>query len=112
MEACITQGIVRVRDIWKNHIDDQDFHLWDDKEWWERFGPEVEVERLGEILDNKWIINHPGSDKLRWGYNQKGSSTMKEAYDVLIEANIQSIDKKWGNRWKMKLWPCYHLSCT
>ena len=35
----------------------------------------------------------------------KGSFTTKEAYNILIGADIQPIDKKWGNMWKKKLWP-------
>ena len=48
---------------------------------------------------------HLGEDKLYWGYGKKIFFTMKEAYKILIGADIQPIDQKWGKLWKKKLWP-------
>ena len=104
-EEIDSQGISKVKDIWRDQEDDQDLCIWVRKEWWEHFSPGEEVERLEESLNNRHVRTHPGDDKLQWGYTEKGSFTMKESYDILTKYDTLPTDKKWGNLWKKKLWP-------
>ena len=89
----------------KQQTDYQDYRTWLDKEWWEHLGTREEVDKLLEALDNRRIRNHQGDDKLRWGYNPSGSFMIKEAYNILINANEPPIEKKWVNFWKKNYGP-------
>ena len=44
-------------------------------------------------------------DKLIWGMTPNGSFSIKEAYNIPINANEPPTEKKWENIWKRKLWP-------
>ena len=43
---CVNQGIRRVKHIWLDEEDDQDFWVCAEREWWECRGPGEEVDRL------------------------------------------------------------------
>lgn len=43
-------------------------------------------------------------DTLRWGYEEKGTFTTKEAYKIII-GNRVSKDKLWDNIWNPPIWP-------
>ena len=105
LEESITHGITKFKDIWRNLVDNQEFQVWEEREWWERLGLGEEVDMVEESLNNRHIRMHPGEDKLYWVYGKKIFFTMKEAYKILIGADIQPIDQKWGKLWKKKPWP-------
>ena len=78
--------MTQVRDFWKPQNGHQDFKTWEDKEWWEFMEPMTEIDILLEDLDKQRIRTHTGEDKIWWGYNPAVSFTIKEAYNILINA--------------------------
>ena len=55
LEESITHGITKVKDIWRNQVEDQEFWFWAEREWWERLVPREEVDRMEEAFNNKCI---------------------------------------------------------
>eukprot|EP00253_Pinus_taeda_P031749 PITA_31749 len=59
---------------------------------------------LSAELKNRKILKEAGKDKLRWGYEEKGIFTAKEAYRLLLN-NRFNKDKVWEKIWQPPIWP-------
>eukprot|EP00253_Pinus_taeda_P026524 PITA_26524 len=69
---------------------------------------EVATEDLIQALDTKLqkrqITINDGPDLLRWGYEEKGTFSTREAYNIIIQDKITK-DKIWNQIWDSHLWP-------
>eukprot|EP00253_Pinus_taeda_P035520 PITA_35520 len=59
---------------------------------------------LSAELKKRKILKEAGEDKLRWGYEEKGTFTTKEAYRLLLNDRFNK-DKVWEKIWKPPIWP-------
>eukprot|EP00253_Pinus_taeda_P015442 PITA_15442 len=59
---------------------------------------------LSTELKKRKILKEVGEDKLRWGYEEKGIFTAKEAYKILLKDRLNK-DKLWEKIWKPPIWP-------
>eukprot|EP00253_Pinus_taeda_P034383 PITA_34383 len=49
-------------------------------------------------------LHQQEKDKLRWGYEEKGTYTTKEAYHIIIKGQLIK-DKLWEKIWNPPIWP-------
>eukprot|EP00253_Pinus_taeda_P007787 PITA_07787 len=68
------------------------------------YGTAETQEALAEELKKRRILKEDGPDSLRWGYEEKGTFTSKEAYHILIKGNYIK-DKIWERIWQPPIWP-------
>eukprot|EP00253_Pinus_taeda_P002060 PITA_02060 len=68
------------------------------------YGAAETQEALAEELKKRRILKEDGPDSLRWGYEEKGTFTSKEAYHILIKGNYIK-DKIWKRIWQPPIWP-------
>eukprot|EP00253_Pinus_taeda_P027174 PITA_27174 len=59
---------------------------------------------LSEELKKRKILKEAGKDKLRWGYEEKGIFTAKEAYKIILKDRLTK-DKVWEKIWDPPIWP-------
>lgn len=59
---------------------------------------------LNTELKKHRILKQAGMDTLRWGYEEKGTFTTKEAYRIIIKDRMDK-DQIWGKIWKPPIWP-------
>ena len=55
------------------------------------------------MLQERFVHIKEGSDILRWGYNQKGTFSIKEAYDIR-SSNGEAKDLVWKKIWETNPW--------
>eukprot|EP00253_Pinus_taeda_P024057 PITA_24057 len=66
--------------------------------------PGVVQQSLAEELQKRQILKATEQDKLRWGYEEKGTYTTKEAYHIIIKDQLTK-DKLWEKIWSPPIWP-------
>eukprot|EP00253_Pinus_taeda_P011612 PITA_11612 len=66
--------------------------------------PEAIHLSLSEELKKRKILKEAGKDKLRWGYEEKGTFTTKEAYNIILKDRLIK-DKLWEKIWNPPIWP-------
>eukprot|EP00253_Pinus_taeda_P023423 PITA_23423 len=66
--------------------------------------PEAIQQALAEELTKRKILKEIDHDKLRWGYEEKGTFTTKEAYQIILKGQIIK-DKLWEKIWSTPIWP-------
>eukprot|EP00253_Pinus_taeda_P010996 PITA_10996 len=66
--------------------------------------PEAIQRSLAEELQKRKILKEIGQDKLRWGYEEKGTFKTKEAYHIILKDQLIK-DKLWEKIWSMPIWP-------
>lgn len=66
--------------------------------------PEAVQCSLAEELQKRKIIKETDQDKLRWGYEEKGTFTTKEAYHIILKDQLIK-DKLWEKIWSTPIWP-------
>eukprot|EP00253_Pinus_taeda_P003713 PITA_03713 len=59
---------------------------------------------LAKELKKRRILKEAGADKLRWGYEEKGIFTAKEAYKIILKDRLNK-DKAWEKIWNPSIWP-------
>jgi len=59
---------------------------------------------LTSELQKRKIIKTRGMDALRWGYEEKGTFTTREAYQIIIK-DTSHKDKIWDKIWQPPIWP-------
>eukprot|EP00253_Pinus_taeda_P003415 PITA_03415 len=65
----------------------------------------AEVQRfLANELQKRRILKETEQDKLRWGYEEKGTYTTKEAYLITLKDQLTK-DKLWEKIWSPPIWP-------
>eukprot|EP00253_Pinus_taeda_P032540 PITA_32540 len=60
--------------------------------------------QLQEKLQKRKILKKTEQDKLRWGYEEKGTYTTKEAYLIILKDQLTK-DKLWEKIWSPPIWP-------
>ena len=60
-----------------NSYIEKEYKVWEPREWWEQLGPEEEVDRIEESINNKIIRICIRKDRLHWGFKPKGYFTIK-----------------------------------
>eukprot|EP00253_Pinus_taeda_P019391 PITA_19391 len=58
---------------------------------------------LAEELQKRKILKEIDQDKLRWGYEEKGTFTTKEAYHIILKDQLIK-DKLWEKIWSPPIW--------
>eukprot|EP00253_Pinus_taeda_P004859 PITA_04859 len=66
--------------------------------------PEAVQRSLAEELQKRKILKETDQDKLRWGYEEKGTYTTKEAYLIILKDQLTK-DKLWEKIWRSPIWP-------
>lgn len=56
------------------------------------------------MLDQRKILVTGGHDQLRWGNNNEGTFSLKEAKRILLELDYNVPDKAWRNLWRYQGW--------
>ena len=59
---------------------------------------------LTSEFQKRKIIRTRGIDALRWGYEEKGTFTTREAYQIIIK-DTSHKDKIWDKIWQPPIWP-------
>eukprot|EP00253_Pinus_taeda_P004733 PITA_04733 len=67
-------------------------------------GDSSEKRSLAEELQKRKILKEVAKDKLRWGYEEKGTFTTKEAYHIILKDQLIK-DKLWEKIWNPPIWP-------
>eukprot|EP00253_Pinus_taeda_P025653 PITA_25653 len=62
------------------------------------------IQALDRELQKRQININEGQDQLRWGYEEKGNYSTKEAYNIIIQDKITK-EKLWNQIWNSHLWP-------
>eukprot|EP00253_Pinus_taeda_P035321 PITA_35321 len=66
--------------------------------------PEAIQISLSEELKKRKILKEAGKDKLRWGYEERGTFTTNEAYKIILKDRLTK-DKLWEKIWNPPIWP-------
>eukprot|EP00253_Pinus_taeda_P023191 PITA_23191 len=59
---------------------------------------------LADELQTRKILKEIDQDKLRWGYEEKGTFTTKEAYHIILKDQLIK-NKLWEKIWNPPIWP-------
>eukprot|EP00253_Pinus_taeda_P020669 PITA_20669 len=106
-----------IQDIPKHHIHSQETvnQFWKDnpesdhRTWREALeiipnSPAAVQRSLANELQKRRILKENDQDKLRWGYEEKGTYTTKEAYLITLKDHLTK-DKLWEKIWNPPIWP-------
>eukprot|EP00253_Pinus_taeda_P033170 PITA_33170 len=67
-------------------------------------GYEITQQTLSDKLKKRKIPIAVGADILRWGYEERGTFTTKEAYNIITNDKIIK-DNLWDQIWSSTIWP-------
>ncbi len=98
-------GLEKVKDFWDREREGDTFRRWKNQVWWEEMAGGEDIQELLENLSKRKIRINKDSDKLRWGYSQSGSFSIKEASAVIRLRENEEADPKWKKLWRANLWP-------
>ena len=76
------RGKEKVRDFWDPHAPDQIHRTWLSKEWWQHVIPEDRLEDFFKELTSRKIPIVESPDVIRWGYTNRGTFLIKEAFHI------------------------------
>eukprot|EP00253_Pinus_taeda_P029276 PITA_29276 len=107
--STIWSSAIMHRDLIQNHSfwevkDGGTTHFWTDS--WQQlpYSPEAVQRSLAEELQKRNILKETDQDKLRWGYEEKGTYATKEAYHIILKDQLTK-DKLWEKIWSTPIWP-------
>ena len=69
-----------------------------------RQGPQQDQQTLDTELMKRKIQYSEEKDILRWGYEEKGTYSTREAYNILIKEHMV-LDSLWSKIWDPSIWP-------
>eukprot|EP00253_Pinus_taeda_P012157 PITA_12157 len=93
----------KVNQFWNDNRD-SDHRTWRKTQEFISDSPEAVQQSLVEELQKRQILKSTEQDKLRWGYEEKGTYTTKEAYHIIIKDQLTK-DKLWEKIWSPPIWP-------
>eukprot|EP00253_Pinus_taeda_P014925 PITA_14925 len=67
-------------------------------------GYEITQQSLSDELKKRQIPIAAGADILRWGYEERGTFTTREAYNIITKDKIIK-DNLWDQIWSSSIWP-------
>jgi len=67
-------------------------------------GYEITQQSLSDELKKRQIPIAAGADILRWGYEDRGTFTTREAYKIITKEKIIK-DALWDQIWSSSIWP-------
>eukprot|EP00253_Pinus_taeda_P015289 PITA_15289 len=119
--ACLPKkgGGIRFRDPTHNNVDlhppitvgnlwsittQQDLRKWHKASQIIANGTAQEQQTLDTELEKRKIQCSEGKDVLRWGYEERGTYSTKEADNLLIKDHSRP-DKIWSKIWDSSIWP-------
>eukprot|EP00253_Pinus_taeda_P035518 PITA_35518 len=115
--SAMWNSAIKHRELIQNHNfwEDKVSKFWnpntdsDDREWKEISqilpdSTEAIQLSLSEELKKRKILKETGKDKLRWGYEEKGIFTAKEAYKIILKDRLTK-NKVWEKIWDPPIWP-------
>lgn len=91
-----------VRKFWKTDTN-QEHRQWQDATHFLINCPEQTKHYLNAELQKRQVTTLEGMDILRWGYEEKGIFTAKEAYKIIIQDRLNK-DKIWEFIWRSANW--------
>jgi len=89
--------------FWQN-TQDTDRRIWKTGQEILPDSPEEVQRTLVDELQKRKILQGTEPDKLRWGYEEKGTYTTKEAYLLILKDQLIK-DKLWEKVWSPRIWP-------
>ena len=89
-------------------LDDQ--RRWLNQEGMDGLTFEEDLHSFQADLQDIFIHVQAGPDILRWGYNKKGSFSIKDAYDILSR-NREVVDGIWKKIWETNPWLKIAILC-
>jgi len=92
-----------VNHFWQN-TQDMDRRIWKKGQEILPDSPEEVQRTLVDELQKRKILQGTEPDKLRWGYEEKGTYTTKEAYLLILKDQLIK-DKLWEKVWSPRIWP-------
>eukprot|EP00253_Pinus_taeda_P022503 PITA_22503 len=94
---------ITVGNLW-NITAQQDIRKWHKASQIIANGKAQEQQTLDTELAKRKIQCSEGKDVLRWGYEERGTYSTKEAYNLLIKDHSK-LDKIWSKIWDSSIWP-------
>eukprot|EP00253_Pinus_taeda_P030654 PITA_30654 len=95
--AIMHRNLIQSHSFWEVK-DGSIAHFWMDS--WQQSPSLANV--IHGIPDHQ--LHQQEKDKLRWGYEEKGTYTTKEAYHIIIKGQLIK-DKLWEKIWNPPIWP-------
>lgn len=93
----------KVSRFWDSH-NAQEHRKWKEDRHIIPHSPEQTQLSLSTELQKRKILTSAGWDTLRWGYEEKGTFTTREAYKIIIKEKIIK-DQLWDRIWNPSIWP-------
>eukprot|EP00253_Pinus_taeda_P008595 PITA_08595 len=93
----------KVNHFWQD-IQVSDHRIWRKVQEILPDSPEAVQRTLADELQKRKILKETEQDKLRWGYEEKGTYTTKEAYLLILKDQLTK-DKLWEKIWSPPIWP-------
>eukprot|EP00253_Pinus_taeda_P020461 PITA_20461 len=92
-----------VNQFWKDNPE-SDHRTWREAQEIIPNSPAAVQRSLANELQKRRILKENNQDKLRWGYEEKGTYTTKEAYLITLKDQLTK-DKLWEKIWNPPIWP-------
>eukprot|EP00253_Pinus_taeda_P008458 PITA_08458 len=92
-----------VNQFWKDNPE-SDHRTWREAQEIIPNSPAAVQRSLANELQKRRILKENDQDKLRWGYEEKGTYTTKEAYLITLKDQLTK-DKLWEKIWNPPIWP-------
>eukprot|EP00253_Pinus_taeda_P024017 PITA_24017 len=109
--AILHRDLIQKHSFWEekvNHFwysnNDSDHRIWKEAREILPDSPEEVQCFLADELQKRKILKEIDQDKLRWGYEEKGTFTTKEAYHFILKDQLIK-DKLWEKIWNPPIWP-------
>eukprot|EP00253_Pinus_taeda_P019814 PITA_19814 len=107
--STIWNSMILHRDLIQKHSFWEDNPESDHRTWREAQeiipnSPAAVQRSLANELQKRRILKENNQDKLRWGYEEKGTYTTKEAYLITLKDQLTK-DKLWEKIWNPPIWP-------
>jgi len=93
----------KVSQFW-NSNNVQEHRMWKEAKQIIPHSPEQAQISLSFELQKRKILTSAGTDTLRWGYEERGTFTTKEAYKIIIKEKVIK-DNIWEKIWNPSIWP-------
>eukprot|EP00253_Pinus_taeda_P017913 PITA_17913 len=92
----------KINQFWEEN-NESDHHDWKEANTILPHSLEAIKQALAEDLTKRKILKETGHDKLGWGYEEKGTFTTKEAYQIILKGKFTK-DKLWERIWSTPIW--------